>query len=123
MSYQSMRLALSLDDALGNVRSFYRRIGAPVVELPTLLPGRPAKALAASTLVAQLRKEVLSGADGDKDVVLCRAAMVLEELREWLFAHASSNLVDAADALADRFYLLLGDAVATGLPLAELFQE
>jgi predicted HAD superfamily Cof-like phosphohydrolase len=49
--------------------------------------------------------------------------MMLEELREWLFAHANSNLVDAADALADRFYLLLGDAVATGLPLADLFQE
>ena len=49
--------------------------------------------------------------------------MILEELAEWLLAHANSNLVDVADALSDRFYLLLGDAVATGLPLTDLFQE
>ncbi len=49
--------------------------------------------------------------------------MVLDELCEWLFAHANSNLIGVADALADRFYLLLGDAVATGLPLGDLFQE
>jgi len=88
-----------------------------------LLPRHPGKALAATILVGRLAKELAKSADGDKDVLLCRAAMELEELAEWLLAHGNSNLVDVADALGDRFYLLLGDSVATGLPLAELFQE
>ncbi len=75
------------------------------------------------SLVSRLGKQLLQAADGDKDIVICRAAMVLEELAEWLQAHANSNVVGAADAIADRFYLLLGDAVATGLPLTDLFQE
>ena len=103
--------------------SFHRHIHATVAERPTLLPGHPGKALGATVLVGRLAKELARSADGEKDVVLCRAAMVLEELAEWLFACANSNLVDVADALGDRFYLLLGDAVATGLPLADLFQE
>ncbi len=48
--------------------------------------------------------------------------MELEELAEWLLAHGNSNLVGVADAIGDRFYLLLGDTVATGLPLEELFK-
>ncbi len=114
---------MTLEAALDQVRSFHRHIGAPVAEHPTLLSGHPGKALGATVLVRRLAKELARSADGEKDVVLCRAAMVLEELSEWLFACANSNLVDVADALGDRFYLLLGDAVATGLPLADLFQE
>ncbi len=63
----------------------------------------------------------LTGEVGAGKTTLCRAAMELEELAEWLLAHAQANLVGVADALGDRLYLLLGDAVATGLPLAELF--
>jgi predicted HAD superfamily Cof-like phosphohydrolase len=115
--------SLTLDDAIDQVRSFHRHIHAPVVERPTLLPRHPGKALGATILIRRLAKELAQSADGEKDVLLCRAAMELEELAEWTFAHAQSNLVDVADALGDRFYLLLGDSVATGLPLADLFLE
>jgi len=47
----------------------------------------------------------------------------LEELAEWIQAHANDNLVAAADAWADRAYVLFGDAVAAGLPAATLFAE
>lgn len=57
------------------------------------------------------------------DVLLQRAAMALEELAEWLSAHANGDLVAAADAWADRVYVLFGDAVAAGLPAADLFAE
>jgi predicted HAD superfamily Cof-like phosphohydrolase len=123
MTPQSKGSALSIDDALDQVRSFHRHIHAPVAEHPMLLPRHPGKALAATILVSRLAKELARSADGDKDVLLYRAAMELEELAEWLLAHGNSNLVDVADALGDRFYLLLGDSVATGLPLADLFQE
>ena len=61
-------------------------------------------------------------ANGYQDQLLSRAAMAVEELGEWIFAHADTDLVAAADSLADRFYVLLGDAVATGLPLGRLFE-
>ena len=48
--------------------------------------------------------------------------MAAEELGEWLTANAKSDLSDAADALGDRLYVLLGDAVATGIPLPEVFE-
>lgn len=40
-----------------------------------------------------------------------------------LSAHAEGNLIAAADAWADRAYVLFGDAVATGLPTSRLFAE
>lgn len=121
MSRESNELFIA--QAADQVRSFHRHIDAPVANAPKLLRGNPAKTLAAMSLVSRLGKQLLQAADGDKDIVICRAAMVLEELAEWLQAHANSNVVGAADAIADRFYLLLGDAVATGLPLTDLFQE
>lgn len=114
---------LTLDEAVGLVRSFHQRIQAPIATRPTLLARHPGKALGATIQVGKLAAEFAQIADGGKDLLLCRAAMELEELSEWLLAHAQSNLVSAADALGDRLYLLLGDAVATGLPLADLFLE
>jgi predicted HAD superfamily Cof-like phosphohydrolase len=113
---------MNLNEALDCVRSFHVRIGAPVAKRPQLLAGHPGKTLAACALVGRIAKELSRGADGEKDMVLCRAAMVLEELAEWLYAHANPDLVKAADAIDDRFYVLLGDAVATGLPLEALFE-
>lgn len=121
MASQDDHANLTLDEAAGLVRSFHERIQAPIAEKPTLLARHPGKALGASIQVGKLATEFAQIADGDKDLLLCRAAMELEELSEWLLAHAQSNLVGAADALADRLYVLLGDAVATGLPIAELF--
>ena len=52
-----------------------------------------------------------------------RALMAIEELAEWIEAHLEGDRVAAADAIGDRLYVLLGDAVATGLPVLEIFDE
>lgn len=52
-----------------------------------------------------------------------RVHLTLEETAEWITAIASGNEVLALDALADRLYVLLGDAVTFDLPLQEAFAE
>ncbi len=47
----------------------------------------------------------------------------IEELYEWAKAHAESDLVEAADAWADRCYVLFGDAIASGIPAEAIFNE
>jgi predicted HAD superfamily Cof-like phosphohydrolase len=112
---------MTLDEVIAMVRSFHRQIQAPIAEAPRLLPGHADKTWAAAELVGKLAEELTRKSDGEKDLVLCRAAMMLEELAEWLRAHARQDLAAAADAVGDRLYLLLGDAVAGGLPLTEIF--
>jgi predicted HAD superfamily Cof-like phosphohydrolase len=113
--------ALTLDKCVRLVRAFHKRIRAPIAESPTLLNCDSASALDYSRRLAQLSKDIAASANGTQDMLLCRLAMVVEELGEWVEAHASGDLAAAADALGDRFYLLLGDAVASGMPLAEIF--
>jgi predicted HAD superfamily Cof-like phosphohydrolase len=111
---------MKIDDAVAAVRDFHMGTGSPVAEQPRLLPGDQ---LVAKTLAGQL-SSLLAGINAaDDDVLLQRAAMAIEELAEWLEAHANGDLVAAADAWADRAYVLLGDAVAAGLPAADLFAE
>ena len=52
-----------------------------------------------------------------------RLCLAVEELAEWVEAHSSGDLVAAADAWGDRMYVLLGDAVASGMPVDDIFQE
>ena len=49
--------------------------------------------------------------------------MQLEETIECIEVHEQDDLVAVADALGDRAYLLLGDAVSTGIPLEKVFTE
>jgi predicted HAD superfamily Cof-like phosphohydrolase len=65
----------------------------------------------------------LAAVAGHNDLLLRRASFAVEELAEWLHAHAKNDLNAAADALGDRFYVLLGDAVASGMPLGPIFNE
>lgn len=111
---------MKIDDATAAVQDFHMGTGAPVAEKPQLLPGDRHDA---ETLADQLSaiKSGITVVDGD--VLMQRAAMAIEELAEWLQAHAKGDLVAAADAWADRAYVLLGDAVATGLPATTLFAE
>ena len=111
---------MQLDDAIQAVRIFHERTASPIADHPRLLPGGKdrAKALAQQLLAIKAKIQ----ADGD-DLLLQRAAMAIEELAEWLQAHAEGDLVAAADAWADRAYVLFGDAVAAGLPAAALFAE
>jgi len=112
---------LALNDCLRLVRAFHQRIRAPIAQSPTLLPCDSASALIYSQRLTRLSKEIAASANGVKDQLLCRAAMAAEELAEWLEAHGKGDVTAAADALGDRFYLLLGDAIASGMPLVEIF--
>lgn len=111
-----------VQDAIESVRDFHRHIGAPITQSPTLLPCRREDA---ATIAVQLRDLAttcrrFSQTAGD---LPSRLNLALEEMAEWAEAHAAGDIVAAADAWGDRMYVLLGDAVATGLPGAEVFAE
>jgi len=112
-----------LDGVVEQVRQFHRHIGAPVAARPCLLPcsTEAVNRLAVQLLELSLVVYLEGAAAGDQ--VLARLALTLEEISEWLFAHSRGDLVAAADAWADRLYVLLGNAVATDLPAEFLFRE
>jgi len=108
-----------LDEML-QVANFHRHIGAEIANSPQPLTGSRDRAAALAVSLRGILAELLTaGVDGD--VLISRAAMSLEEFAEWLDAHAAADLNAIADAWADRCYLLFGDAVATGIPAAEVF--
>ena len=111
-----------MQDALDSVRQFHATMNAPVSSTPTLLACDKTAAAVLAERVDALATETMANAPAD-DVLLRRASMALEELAEWLTAHAQGDLIDASDAWADRCYVLIGDAVAGGLPAVELFAE
>ena len=114
---------MNLDDALTKVRQFHQHIGAPVADQPCLLKCETLVTAKFATQLLELSLVASShGAETDNQLLL-RLGMALEELSEWLFAQARGSLTAAADAWADRLYVLLGDAVATGLPAEALFAE
>ncbi len=96
---------------------------APIARTPRLLPGNATIAGAIAGKLHALSDETASTAAATNDVLLARTAMAIEELAEWLTAHERSDLIAAADAWTDRAYVLFGDAVAAGLPVAKLFAE
>jgi predicted HAD superfamily Cof-like phosphohydrolase len=103
------------------VRQFHQHIGAPIAAKPQLLSGSRKEAWWLAGKIENLGRLARRGAGSD--AFLARLALALEELAEWAMAHANQDLVAAADAWADRTYVLLGDAVACGLPAQELFEE
>jgi len=111
-----------MKDALEKVTEFHGLIGACVGESPRLLS---AKAEEVAPIAGELRSLARRCCENEKptDELRQRLSMALEELAEWVEAHAADNLVAAADAWGDRLYVLLGDAVAAGLPGDAIFQE
>ena len=112
---------MSLTETVKIVRQFHQHIGAPIADKPQLLPGEPKEADFIGARIANLGRLARRGADNDP--FLERLALALEELSEWAMAHAEQDLVAAADAWADQAYVLMGDAIACGLPVQELFEE
>ncbi len=108
--------------ALIAVTEFHRQIGAPVSTAPKLLDGDPAKASDAADSLKKLMNDPIF-VDSNCDEFLQRLHFAIEELYEWAKAHADSDLVEAADAWADRCYLLFGDAIACGFPAEAIFNE
>lgn len=114
---------MQIDSVINDVRDFHQKMRAPIADSPMLLPGNAATAGATAARLQAFADEAASPAAESGDVLIARAAMAIEELAEWLTAHEQSNLITAADAWADRAYVLFGDAVAAGLPAAKLFAE
>ena len=111
-----------MQNALDSVREFHVKMHAPISLSPTLLDCDRNAAVVLAERVSDLATGAMAAASKD-DVLLRRVSMALEELAEWLAAHVHGDLMEAADAWADRAYVLFGDAVAAGLPAAALFEE
>jgi predicted HAD superfamily Cof-like phosphohydrolase len=113
---------MELEKMIENVAVFHQAIGAAMAVRPALLPCEQVKC---NELSQALRAVCRTCRDGifDGSGLVARLAMAVEELAEWVEAHAEGNLVSAADAWGDRLYVLLGDAVATGLPAAAIFAQ
>ncbi len=107
---------------LTQVAEFHRSIGEKVAESTELLESDSESDRALATglrdLIAAKRSHSREGSH-----LSSRALMAIEELAEWIEAHVAGDLVEAADAIGDRLYVLLGDAVASGLPLEQVFDE
>ncbi|TWU38674.1 Phosphoribosyl-ATP pyrophosphohydrolase [Novipirellula aureliae] len=111
-----------MEKKIAKVTEFHRSIGEKVADDAELLEQN----IEADRKLANGLRELIakSMSDGQRGSHLNRRAlMAIEELAEWIEAHTEGDLVAAADALGDRIYVLLGDAVATGLPASELFDE
>ena len=110
-----------LNQHLHNVAAFHDRIGARRETAPALLSCDRAKCERAVARIPSLHDEIKALASDDE--LLCRLCLTLEETAEWLQAHADEDRVAAADAMGDRYYVLLGDAVSSGMPLSRIFDE
>ncbi len=86
-----------MQESLQKVREFHAALGAKIAEQPALLECDTAKAREIGTEVRDLSRRCgeLSPACG---LLFSRLAMDLEELAEWVEAHADGDLVAAADA-------------------------
>lgn len=112
----------SIERAVRQVADFHDAIGATIAAKPSLLSHDPA--MGKETLAE--RQRLLSRLDSSRrggDELMLRLCLVLEEIAEWLDAHLRNDLIAAADAWGDRLYVLLGDAVSTGLPAQHVFDE
>ena len=113
---------MTLTRLLHDVGCFHRLIGAPVAAEPTLLSGGGAACRRLSKSLRHVAALCQASVQRGNDLS-ARVGMAVEELAEWVEAHEQGDLAAAADAWGDRLYVLLGDAVAAGLPADEIFAE
>ena len=113
---------MPMRDAMESVRAFHDKMNVPQQRTPTLIPGDRRLAQDFAERLSSLSFQALGVGTLEGDLLLLRLSLALEELSEWLAAHANGDLVAAADAWADRAYVLFGDAVAAGLPASALFE-
>ena len=111
-----------MDHLIESVSLFHSQIGAPVRQQPSLLPCCPDQAAQISRELYEMIQRYEQFKPGKSEFLL-RLLMAVEELAEWAEAHATQDLVAAADAWGDRMYLLIGDAVSCGLPAGYVFEE
>ena len=111
-----------MNSELMRVREFHSHIGESVSNVPRLLDHEPES----DHELAQMLRQIVQSFNGRQEKpsqLIRRSLMAIEELAEWIEAHSEADLVSAADAWGDRVYVLLGDAVAAGLPADAIFDE
>ena len=111
-----------MNNELMRVREFHSHIGESVSSAPRLLDHEPKS----DNELAQMLRQIVQSFNERQEKptqLIRRSLMAIEELAEWIEAHANADLVAAADAWGDRVYVLLGDAVAAGLPADAIFEE
>jgi predicted HAD superfamily Cof-like phosphohydrolase len=109
-----------MQQQLDQVKTFHVHIGAEISDQPRLLENKDTET---QELAQRLRRIIaeFQFKSSTLSPLVSRSLMALEEHAEWLEAHAADDLTAAMDAWADRCYLLLGDAIATGIPAEESF--
>ncbi len=111
-----------MNSELMRVREFHSHIGESVSSAPRLLDHETES----DRELAQMLRQIIQSFNGRQEKpsqLIRRTLMAIEELAEWIEAHSGADLVAAADAWGDRVYVLLGDAVAAGLPADAIFDE
>ncbi len=111
-----------MENEFNQVKEFHKKLGVEISDSPTLLTCNTIDAMSFAEKISDLSKEAKE-IGKSKGLLFKRLSMALEELAEWLEAHGENDLVAAADAWADRAYILFGDAVSTGLPVDAIFNE
>jgi len=106
------------------VREFQDKFRIPQSREPALLvadigPGEPN----AVTELLDLVQMYIQVRRGNDDVFWGRVQMMVEELAEFVHAHAHGDLTGAADSLVDLEYFLHGTSASMGLPHDEIFEE
>ena len=111
-----------MERQLNLVREFHCKIGETVTDSPMLLQH---DAKVDGDVARSLRQivELFNRSDISRTQLTRRTLMASEELAVWIEAHIAGNIVEAADAIGDRLYVLLGDALSTGLPVERVFEE
>lgn len=117
------------------VRAFHEKFQLPIADRPTVLAAATRSdgpfvgrgdlnahyAIITRGLYATMRHIVMYR-DHQKDVVLGRVQLMLEEMIEFVDAAQAGDLPKMADALADLEYFLHGTSVMMGTPSDAIFR-
>lgn len=99
-----------------SVRKFHQKYGFPVDA------GLPNEVVLMKNLSEDIAA-LASHLDPEAGLASCRCHLILEELGEFVEGLNHQDEVATLDALADLIYVVVGTAVAFGLPLCEAFKE
>jgi predicted HAD superfamily Cof-like phosphohydrolase len=116
---------MTLNDAINAVRDFHH------LQRVSETQRRAAEEIPISTqrILLDMARTIQQYADQlEKGGHICglaglRGHLSAEEFAEWIFALLAGDEEAMLDALADRLYVLLGDAVSYDLPLSDAFDE
>lgn len=109
--------------ATSQVLAFHQKNRLPVADVPQPIRRDPVVADLANALRPVLGRAIARQEADPRNLELARARYMLEELSETFDALAKGDSVGVLDGLADLAYVVVGTAIAFGLPLAEAFGE